>query len=209
MSKLLLIDEIVISDHVYLELGVDRCHYYFEYTAEKGYTYSPTNELILNFKKKVDKKGEGHYKYKGEAIRKIAGLFSHLSQNSIDKSTFVPTPPSKSKTNPLYDDRIVQSLKIGLSSKNPDIRELVIQTVDTVESHVSGKRDVLALEKILEIDEGLTADIREYIVIVDDVLTTGCHYIAMKNVLLTRFPKAKIIGIFIARRGIPKDELEF
>ncbi|MBF4487747.1 hypothetical protein [Flavobacterium sp. CSZ] len=206
MSKLLLIDEMVIDDHHYLRLGVDRCFYYFEYTADKGFSYSKTNELILNFKKKLDRKGKVDFKYKGEAIKEIASLLSRLSQKSIDNSTFVPIPPSKSKTNTLYDDRVVQVLNLGLNGKNADIRELVNQTTDTVECHVSGKRDVRALEGILEINETLTDNVREFIVIVDDVLTTGCHYIAMKNVLLKRFPDAKIIGLFIARREIINDD---
>ncbi len=208
MSKLLLIDEMVINDHHYLKLDVDKCYYYFVYTAEKGFSYSTSNQLILNFKKKLDRKGKEDYKYKGEAIKTIASLLSHLGQKSIDNSTFVPIPPSKSKTNPLYDDRIVQALNLGLKGRNADIRELVIQTTDTVECHISGKRDISALEEILRIDETLVNDVREFIVIVDDVLTTGCHYIAMKNILLRRFPEAKIIGLFIARREIINDDFE-
>lgn len=208
MSKLLLIDEIVIDDHHYLRLGIDKCFYYFVYTSDKGFSHSKTNELILNFKKKLDRQGKPDFKYKGEAIKEIAKLLSNLSQNSIDKSTFVPIPPSKSKANPLYDDRIVQALRLGLKEKNADIRELVNQTSDTVECHISGKRDVKALESILKIDEDLVDGVKEYIVIVDDVLTTGCHYIAMKNVLLKRFPDAKIIGLFIARREIINDDFE-
>jgi predicted amidophosphoribosyltransferase len=208
MSKLLLIDEMVIDDHHYLRLGIDKCFYYFVYTSDKGFSHSKTNELILNFKKKLDRQGKPDFKYKGEAIKEIAKLLSNLSQNSIDNSTFVPVPPSKSKTNPLYDDRIVQALRLGLKEKNADIRELVNQASDTVECHISGKRDVKALESILEIDEDLVDGVKEYIVIVDDVLTTGCHYIAMKNVLLKRFPDAKIIGLFIARREIMNDDFE-
>lgn len=206
MNKLLLIDEIAIRDHYYLNLGTDKCFYYFKYTADKGYSYSKTNNLILNFKKKLDKRGEGHFRYKREAIIEIANLLSRLNQNTIDNSTFVPIPPSKSKENPLYDDRMVQVLNIGLRGRNADIRELVYQTTDTVECHLSGNRDIAALEEILKIDETLSDGVREYIVIVDDVLTTGCHYIAMKNILLKRFPEAKIIGLFIARREIINDD---
>jgi hypothetical protein len=208
MSQLLLIDEIEIRDHYYLTLGVDTCYYYFKYTAERGYSYSKTNNLILNFKKKLDRRGEGHFRYKGEAITEIANLLTRLSQNSINKSTFVPIPPSKSKANPLYDDRMTQVLNLGLKDRNADIRELVYQNTDTVECHISGNRDITALEDILEIDENLVEGVREYIVIVDDVLTTGCHYIAMRNILRRRFPEAKIIGLFIARREIINNDFE-
>ena len=39
--------------------------------------------------------------------------------------------------------------------------------------------------------------------VVNDVLTSGCHYLAVKTVLLERFPRARIRGLFIARRAFP------
>ena len=35
---------------------------------------------------------------------------------------------------------------------------------------------------------------------VDDVLTTGAHFRAMSSLLGAGFPKARIMGLFIARR---------
>jgi hypothetical protein len=40
----------------------------------------------------------------------------------------------------------------------------------------------------------------------DDVLTTGAHFRAAKRVLHARFPQAQIIGLFVARRAIVKEE---
>lgn len=209
MAKLVLIDEMTISDHYQLDSD-DKCFYYFNYTAQKGYSHSACNELILNFKKKVDRKGLQEYQHKINAINKIGGYLSNISQDSVNKSVFVPIPPSKTKANPLYDDRILLALQRGLLPKKADIRELVYQTVDTEESHNSAeKRDVRKLEAILAIDESLVDDMREYIVLVDDVLTTGCHFKAVKNILKARFPDATIIGLFIARREIVNDFPEF
>jgi predicted amidophosphoribosyltransferase len=36
--------------------------------------------------------------------------------------------------------------------------------------------------------------------VVDDVITTGAHYVAMRNVLRREFLGTKIVGLFIARR---------
>jgi hypothetical protein len=56
-------------------------------------------------------------------------------------------------------------------------------------------------------DEGLTAQQPKWIGIVDDLLVTGCRFRAMSNVLRRRFPDARIIGLFIARR-VP-DAIDF
>ena len=57
--------------------------------------------------------------------------------------------------------------------------------------------DVYKFIKILD------RPIPELIAIVDDVLTTGAHYKAMKDILVIQYPKAKVIGLFLTRREIP------
>jgi hypothetical protein len=43
--------------------------------------------------------------------------------------------------------------------------------------------------------------------IVDDVLTAGTHYCAMKSTLQARFPGVLVVGFFIARRVQPDRRL--
>ena len=43
-------------------------HYFGEYTARKGFNHSETNQLILNFKKKMDRRGLLEWRYKTAAI---------------------------------------------------------------------------------------------------------------------------------------------
>ena len=50
------------------------------------------------------------------------------------------------------------------------------------------------------IDDTLTEPVPDFLAIVDDVLTTGTHFRAMSSLLDARFPKARILGLFIARR---------
>ena len=58
------IDESNRPDHFYLEPG-DRCFYMGEYVAKRGYTGSPTNNLISNFKKSPDVRGKPEWKIQG------------------------------------------------------------------------------------------------------------------------------------------------
>jgi hypothetical protein len=39
--------------------------------------------------------------------------------------------------------------------------------------------------------------------VVDDLLTTGSHYRAGKDMILERAPNCRVIGFFVARRAIP------
>ena len=95
-------------DHWYLTAS-DECYFLGEYTAGTGYQGSPTNQLIFNLKKSVDRRGLPDWHYKGQAIREVAtALQAAINQDFLDKMTFVPMPPSKARGDPLYDDRMTQ-----------------------------------------------------------------------------------------------------
>jgi hypothetical protein len=63
------------------------------------------------------------------------------------------------------------------------------------------------LRRIYRIDEQIAEPEPKAIGIIDDVLTAGSHFRAMKDLLLARFPNVPITGIFIARRVFPNDDL--
>ena len=65
------IDELTLPDHSFLTSD-DVCYYIGEYTARKNFSYSPTNQLIYNFKKPMERKNSSDWKYKGSAIREAA-----------------------------------------------------------------------------------------------------------------------------------------
>ena len=44
----------------------------------------------------------------------------------------------------------------------------------------------------------------EFIFIVDDVLTTGAHFVAAKSLLKRQFPETPVMGVFVARRVLPE-----
>jgi predicted amidophosphoribosyltransferase len=56
-----------------------------------------------------------------------------------------------------------------------------------------------------EIEESLVEPEPALIAIVDDVLTTGAHFKAMKRILEKTFPDAPIVGLFLSRR-VPDTE---
>jgi hypothetical protein len=209
-QRLTKIDELARPDHHYLA-AEDVCYFLGEYTARKGYAFSVTNNLILNFKKKMDRRGKPEWPYKAVAIqRAAAALRASLKDNARQKLTFVPIPPSKAKSDPLYDDRLVQMLR-GIWPGQPiDIRELVIQPASSDAVHDREERPTPAeLEARYVVDQALVAPPpQETIAVVDDVLTTGSHFVAVRNKLRQVFPTANIVGLFIARRVPEAVDLE-
>ena len=198
-ARLTELDELTRGDHTFLTEG-DRCYFLGEYTARKGFAYSATNNLIINFKKKMDTRGTNQWPHKERAISEAArALANALGTTDLKGITFVPIPPSRAKTDPMYDDRMIRMLaqmRTGL-----DIRELVVQGTSIPAAHESDTRlrpDELA--RHYSIDPQFATPEPTAIAICDDVLTTGCHYRAMVSVLSRRFPSAKFIGLFLARR---------
>ena len=56
------------------------------------------------------------------------------------------------------------------------------------------------LMALYSVNDKLLTPVPSRIGIVDDVLTLGAHFRAMKQVLLNRFPDLVVVGFFIARR---------
>ena len=192
----------MLADHSHLDAN-DQCYYFGEYTARASFSHSQTNQIISNFKKSVDRKGLPEWRYKIQAIQQIANILNG-ALNPMPTVLFVPIPPSKAKDHPLYDDRMVQVLKkLNPGWMSGCYRELVVQVNSTDASHLSdAKRDVQRLIQNYRIDQNLVQPTPETIIIIDDVLTTGCHYKAAKHHLEAVYPQAEIYGLFVARRKI-------
>ena len=197
------VDDLTRGDHHYLTDG-DSCYFIGEYTTSGGYNHSRTNDLILNFKKPIDKKGLPEWKYKLKAIQQAAEAFRiSLGASELYGTTFVPIPPSKGKDDPLYDDRVMRMLNFIRPEPPLDIRDVIVQTESVCASHGRddrpGPNEIRALYWI---DEELVAPQPVRIALVDDVLTTGAHFRAAKLALAAHFPDTTIVGLFIARRAI-------
>ena len=195
------VDDLTRPHHWYLTED-DACYFLGEYTARQGFAYSSTNNLIVNFKKPVDRRGRAEWRYKERAIGTAASaLRGALNQEGLDKLTFVPVPPSKAKDHPLYDDRLTRMLHAIRRDPPLDVRELVVQTESTDAVHDSDiRRRPEEIEARYAIDETITESTPSVLAVTDDLLTTGAHFRAMKSILSVRFPESPVVGLFIARR---------
>jgi hypothetical protein len=100
--RLTKIDDLTRPDHFYLT-AADDCYFLGEYTARKGFAFSATNRLILNFKKTMDRQGKPEWPWKERALREAAAAFrTALNNDYLNVATLVPVPPSKAKTDPLH-----------------------------------------------------------------------------------------------------------
>ena len=208
--RLSLIDETNRHDHCRLN-EADKCYYLFEYTSRKGYSFSRTNNLISNLKKKPSQSHRPGYHYKQQAVGECAAaLRSTLNPGWLEDATLVPIPCSKAHDHPDYDERVERICR-GIG-EDVDVRSLVIQTASTVASHEAEDGHRITVEELLdiyEIDEDLTDPAPQVIGIVDDVLTNGTHFRAMSIKLRERFPGVPIVGLFVARRVFPEEEFEW
>jgi hypothetical protein len=206
-AKLTKFDTAAREGHSFLR-PKDDCHYFIEYTANRAFNYSDANNFINNLKKKPSLRSTNQWKYKLAAIRQAAETLSEeLPAGWRKKSTFVPVPPSKAKDHAEYDDRMS---KVLAKLDGADVRELVGQKKSMEATHVSSKRHTIdQLVANYEIDEEeVGKKTPTHIVIVDDMMTAGAHYRAMRKVLKKRFPGVPISGVFLARRIFAKKETE-
>jgi len=208
VPRLQKIDSFTARDHSYLHpLQPDyECYYFGEYTGGRvGYAYSDFNKLILNFKKKSNEQGTSAWAYKLGAIETVATWFSDLFSKAdrIEEITFVPVPPSKTKNNSEYDDRMLQVLKRVEEKlkRRLDIRELIITCRDREPLHGSDNRlKPIQLKEYLRLNENCIEPEPQEVFLVDDILTNGTHYRAIKMILEEKFFGVKTKGLFIGRR---------
>ena len=197
-----------VHEHSYLNVD-DSIYYFEEYRSGDGYAGNG-NSLIFNLKKSVEKKGTDEWNYKEKAIIDMAVLLAEEMDNGKvgkRKIYWIPIPPSKIRTDPLFDDRNyrILTLATAMSSSRQHFIVDALHQNSNRESFSSNtdKRDIKTL-----VSNYLMNDIPNYdpkidmIVIFDDVLTTGCHFKAVEEVILNKYDNAKIIGVFVARRAL-------
>lgn len=205
MPQLIEIDDLTRGLHWHIR-PEDACYYLREHISHGGFQASETNQLIANLKKKLDRKGKSDWGYKERAIRQAAReLHSALDPNGWEGIAIVPIPPSKAKTDPLYDDRMLQVARGAFAGTAAAVRELLYQDQTLQAFHeTEDRRDVALLTQHFRVDESLCWPAPRGVIVLDDVLTTGAHFRAAKAVLQQRFGEIPVLGIFIARRVFPQ-----
>lgn len=193
------------SDHYYLTEDHD-CYFFGEYTAHQGYSHSSTNQIISNLKKSPTVRGTSQWPYKVKAIRRVAACIGNaINPEAIGRITLVPIPPSKMKNHSEYDDRMVAVARAV--SNGIDVRELIVSTADREAAHKNDQQRLKPhqLMGMLQIDEAVCPPVPREIFLIDDVVTTGCSFVACRTLLQNRFPNIAVSGIFAARRAIGND----
>lgn len=185
------------------------CYFWGEYTSDKGWSYSTTNQLIANFKKKMDRRGRPEWGYKAAAIEQVATAFSGFwnwsDLHRQHRVLLVPMPPSKARGDAMYDPRMLQTLqaiaaKCGLPL---DIRDCLSFSGRHGASHESTARptpEELFADLAFDAAAGHPAQQPGVIFLFDDMLTTGAHYCAASRRLAQHFPGVQTVGNFVARR---------
>jgi predicted amidophosphoribosyltransferase len=124
-----------------------------------------------------------------------------ISAEWLARATLVPIPPSKERSDPLYDDRMQRMLLAIPAAQRLDIRDLLMQHQTTEAAHDADIRP--SPDQIADgylIDASLCEPAPKVIALFDDVITTGAHFVAARRVLRERFPQIQIFGFFVARR---------
>lgn len=197
------IGELELPDH-HLLRKTDHCFFMGDYTARAGFGHSSTNDLISNLKKSPQVRHTGQWRHKLRAIQEVAAAIrANLKVERVPHLTFVPIPPSKPRGHPEYDDRVTQiARQIG---PNVDVREMIIAVCEREPRHLADNhRDPVELRGTLALDPALLEPAPTEIILMDDVLTTGCSFVVCKTMLSEQFPEVPIWGLFVARR-VPKN----
>lgn len=205
------IDDSNRGDHHYLTSDHE-CLYFYEFTSGMRAEHSPGNQLIRNLKKPVARRIYSDYRYKNLAIAESAALLNaafikgaHVLANSI----VCPIPPSKIQGDAEYDDRMFQVVQKACHGTNGTCLEILRQTQTYAASHLqaAGTRPKPGdLEAIYELSQPLS---KPTVILVDDMLTTGAHFVAARNVIRNAHPNTRVIGFFVARRALPDPADEF
>ncbi len=200
-KKLSRIDDLTRPEHRYLT-PQDECFYWGEYFSGMGYDHGRTNNLILNLKKSPTLRGTAQYQYKERAIQTIGVAMMGPIGASGNPFTLVPVPPSRIPGHPEFDDRMVQVAQLAVSGTQSVVRQLVRQTSGYQPSHAGGDGHRITpaeLMAIYEIAPNEPAPLGT-VLVVDDVLTEGAHFRAMKDTISARYPGTTVVGLMVARR---------
>ncbi len=209
MASLQRIDALTRPQHAHL-LDDDLCYYLHEYTPTGGSAplhYSAVNQLIINFK--INPLQHHRLHHKNDAIKKCVtdfrgALLPRLATLGHGSVSFVPVPPSKVKSHPEYDDRVLRLAREVAAGTSIEVAELIIQSASYAPSHLASSSGAARMQpsnlrQLYALSGGTP---RSNVFIFDDMITAGSHFRACKDILQQSHPNIRIFGIFIARRRL-------
>lgn len=188
------------------QLGPDDHCYYFLDRTNGTYQASYANDRIDNFKKDLkrwhDRPDVLKYKWRAidEFARDLADLFGGELRGIVGQFdlALVPMPTSIAPTEPFYDDRLVRLCeRTATIVGNIRVADVLHARAGTQSAHKGGTRDVRTIAANLVFD-GFGRNIPEVVVLVDDVLTTGSHYVACRDAINSAYPGILVLGAFLS-----------
>lgn len=198
-ERLTEIDELLRLDHGHLQPD-DECWSIWEYTPGKGFRHSPANQLVYNLKKGTELRETPQWYYKEKAIEFSGQAIARfIADPSIAADlVFVPTPPSAAKGDPRHDDRMLRVLHAA-KAQLPwmSVHESVVQPTSMPASHLSDHRHSVA-ELVAAYE--FIGPVADAYIVVDDMLTLGTHFRAMKTAITAAVADATVYGLFLTRR---------
>lgn len=205
MSSALLtrVDELIRPDHYHLT-EEDECYFLREYIPGVGWEGGATNSLVANLKKRMDRKDKPEWRYKKRAMVQVAEeLTSAFGEYEMSSVVLVPIPPSEAESDPNFDPRMFLIAEEVAKRCKAGYRPLLCTPVSRPKLHSNSKsRDVEELVRQIALNHDAEQPAPASVVLLDDVLTTGCTFVACKRVLKERFGDIPIVGVFVARRAI-------
>ncbi len=175
----------------------------------EGYNVSDTNQLIFNFKKAPDRKGKTEWQYKIKAAKQFSIELHGLLSHSNKKSQFVimTVPVSKLRGNEKHDSRfdmMIEELKKEEANDQDCQKTYLIEEPIILKENMKSSSSEGGLRDVNEIYRyyqwrGFTNSVPDSIILIDDVVTTGSHFMACKKLLREHCPNLNIYGVFWAR----------
>lgn len=190
-------NEVIIGSDFTVHLNAsDHCYYYGVYTPG-GYSVSDYNSMVQNFKKDISRRNNKEWFYRDKAVNDFASMLHHTLQNN--RWTIVPCATSKPRNSLNFNDRLdATANKLRLLSSNYDIQFCLDTIEELIPSHTGGTRNPTEIAANTRWIQPTTKP-NPNIVLFDDVLTTGAHFRAYKDIILSHYPFCNVIGIFLAK----------
>lgn len=187
----------------------DQCFYYLQRDS-LGFSSGPrakANSLIINFKKKPEViKNDGlqaHYKQRAINFFASAVLDFFLCNAKLLEGfevLLVPIPTSKPRDDAGYDNRMDELCRmVGDSLDWVDYTPILDARNDLGAAHEGNSpRDPEFIKQNMIFSGPISNfGIPKVVFLIDDVLTTGAHYAACRDMINNAYPDLPIFGLFL------------
>lgn len=186
----------------------DLCFYYLQKDS-LGFGSGPhaeENRLIINFKHDPAKFGKDSPQmyYKRKAVFNFASAVASFFMDNCDTFSegvfLVPIPTSKPRSAQDHDARLDALCRI-VEKTVPFVR--FVPALDTVsnlgKAHNSQiARDPDSIARNLRVDRDGLLGFDGTVALIDDVLTTGAHFAACRDLISGVLPDVTLIGLFLS-----------